>query len=378
MSTTCFINGTIFTGHELVRDKSLLVEDGIIQNITAADKLPTDVQIYDLGGGILAPGFIDIQVNGGCGLLFNDSPSLETIEELIRCHRINGTTMLFPTLISTDYVKMVSAYETVELALNNNMAGLGGLHFEGPYLNKSKKGIHDGNKIKDISPNELDTFISGFSGGKLIMTLAPEKVSSQFLEKMTAAGILLLAGHSDVNLEQALQAFNSGITGVTHLYNAMSQFGSREPGLVGAALLSKDCWCTIIVDGYHVHPATLKVSIAAKGAEKFILVTDGMPSSGSKLTEYYLGKTKIDVINGRCSSSDGTLAGSNLTMIDAVKNCVNLLHQPLETALAMASLHPAQFLGIAHQYGKIEAGFFADLVQLDQNLNVLNTWIKGS
>lgn len=377
MNKLSFSNGTIFTGSQLLRDQSVVCENGVIQQIISPNILPADTAVYDLQGGILAPGFIDIQVNGGCGRLFNDSPDLETITAMIDCHQRHGTTMLFPTLISTDYTAMVSAYNAVETALAKGIPGLGGLHFEGPYLNKSRKGIHDVNSIRDIAQDNTDTILKPFNNGKLIMTVAPEKIPTQTVKQLAGKGILLLAGHSDADFDQALHGFSSGILGVTHLFNAMSQFGSRAPGLVGAALMSKESWCSTIVDGYHVHPATLQLAIAAKGAEKFILVTDGMPSSGSAIEEYYLGNTRIEVFNGRCTSTDGTLAGSNLTMIQAVKNCIDLLELPIETALAMASLHPARFLGIAHRYGRIEIGYFADLVHLDNNLNVVRSWVKG-
>lgn len=377
MKTLCFNNGPIFNGKECLLDTAVIIHNGRISGLCHSNQVPQDAEIYDLKGGILAPGFIDIQSNGGCGLLFNTSPDIETVEALIACHRKHGTTMLFPTLISTNTETMLLARHAVEQAFNSGMTGLGGLHFEGPFLNSEKKGIHNEQAIREVLEEDISRLLCPLTRGHLLITLAPETIPVNIAKHLAHQRVRLLAGHSNALFEQAYQAFENGVTGVTHLYNAMSQFGSREPGLVGAALSHHACWCTIIVDGFHVHPATLKLSMKAKGINKFILVTDSMPSSGSMLSEYQLDEHIIYVKDGRCSSADGTLAGSNLTMIDAVKNCVNILDLPLEHALAMASFHPAEFLGISDRYGCIAEGAEADLVHLDSNLNVVTTWIHG-
>lgn len=370
------VNARIFTGDGILPDGSLLLADGIIQQV-----LPTGVasavgESVDLGGGLLAPGFIDCQVNGGGGVLFNAQPDVAAVTAIIQAHRAFGTTGMLPTLISDDWPTMTAAAAAVRTARQQGMPGLLGLHFEGPCLNPERKGAHDAAQIRPLDVATLDLF-GARDLGAVVVTLAPEMVPPGTINQLSQRGVRVCAGHSAASHEQTAAALAEGLAGFTHLFNAMPALESRNPGIVGAALTDPDSWCGIIVDGHHVHPATLRVALAAKAAGRMMLVTDAMPTVGAAAQTFQLGGRTVTVADGRCLLADGTLAGSNLDMASAVRNTVTLLAQPLEEALRMASLYPAAFLGMDGQRGRIAPGYCADLVLLDDDLRVRRSWIGG-
>ena len=374
--TQLLTNARIFTGDEILQGWGLRLADGLVQELLAPGASAGDTAMTDLGGDLLAPGFIDCQVNGGGGILFTDQPDVATISAIATAHRKFGTTGLLPTLISTDWESMTAAAAAVQTARKQGLAGLLGLHFEGPYLNPERKGAHDGAQIRPLDNTALDLFASA-DLGSVVVTLAPEMVPPGTIRRLADAGVRICAGHSAASHDQITAALGEGLAGFTHLFNAMPAMASRQPGIVGAALADRNSYCGIIADGHHVHPTTLRVALAAKTAGRMLLVTDAMPSVGGSGDSFQLAGRTVNVSDGRCTLADGTLAGSNLDMATAVRNTVNLLEQTLEEALRMASLYPAEFLGLAHERGRIAPGYRADLVQLDDDLNVRRTWIGG-
>ncbi|MDA1098869.1 MAG: N-acetylglucosamine-6-phosphate deacetylase [Proteobacteria bacterium] len=369
-------NARIFTGDEILQGWDLLLADGACQALSPPGAIDNDSAAVDLDGGLLAPGFIDCQVNGGGGVLFNDQPDPAAIAAIARAHRAFGTTGLLPTLISDDWATMTAAAEAVRAALREGQRGLLGLHFEGPYLNPARRGAHDGGRIRPLESRAMELF-SADGLGVVVVTLAPEMVPSGTIRTLSQAGVRVSAGHSAASHDQITAALDEGLCGFTHLFNAMPAMQGRDPGIVGAALDDPDSWCGLIVDGHHVHAVTLRVALAAKAQRRMMLVTDAMPSVGAMSDSFQLAGRTVTVKDGRCTTADGILAGSNLNMAAAVRNTMVLLGQPLEEALRMASLYPAEFLGLADRRGRICPGYHADLVLLDDSLNVQRTWIGG-
>ena len=366
----------IFDGERILEGRSVLIRDGVIDVVAKDRDVPADVEKIDLGGDLLAPGFIDVQVNGGGGVLLNDQPDVEALKIISAAHRRYGTTSLLPTIISDDFTVMEAAARAVREAQANHVPGIIGVHFEGPYLNVKRKGAHDQNKIRPFEEKAMALF-SDPDLGVVVVTLAPEMCPPRIIGRLRDAGVRVCAGHTAGGYEDMEAAIEQGLAGFTHLFNAMTPLSSRAPGVVGAALDDVNSWCGIIVDGHHVHPATLKVAIAAKTAGKMMLVTDAMPTVGASRKAFTLKGEEIQATNGICATADGTLAGSDLDMASAVRNTVELLDQPLEEALRMASLYPAEFLGIADRLGRIATNFEANLNLLDDGMVVKRTWIAG-
>jgi N-acetylglucosamine-6-phosphate deacetylase len=358
------------TGFETGR--YLLVEDGRIVDVVP--ECPPNASREDLDGD-LVPGFIDLQVNGGGGVLFNDQPTIEGIEAIARAHRAFGTTGFLPTLISDELQVIDRAMRAVEGAIANGVPGVLGIHIEGPFINSEKRGIHDPHKIRNIDESAVE-LLASLSNGVTLVTLAPELDPPGVIGELVARGVVLAAGHTAASYEQTREALDEGVTGFTHLFNAMTQLSGRAPGVVGAALES-DAWCGIIVDGFHVHPASLRIALAAKGPDKLVLVTDAMPTVGSDQTTFSLGGRPIHLDNERLAADDGTLAGSNLDMASAVMNAAEALQVGLPAAIRMASLNPARALGIQQVTGAISPGLRADLALLGADGRVVRTWISG-
>lgn len=372
----CFVNGRIFTGDAIVHGMAVEVKDGRIIAFRLEHDVPKDAQEIDLGGHLLAPGFIDVQVNGGGGVLFNDTPEPEGLRTIINAHRKYGTTTLLPTLISDDWETMVRAANGVRKGIEQGIPGLRGVHFEGPYLSPMRKGIHQEGFIRPVDDNAVSLLTSG-DLGVVVTTVAPERVPGDYIRSLTNAGVRVCAGHTAATYAEARTGLDVGISGFTHLFNAMSPLTSREPGVVGAALEDEGSWVGIIADGHHIHYASLRVALAAKTRGKTMLVTDAMPSVGAEHKGFELQGLPITAVDGRCQSDEGTLAGSDLDMAQAVRNTVEHLGQPLEEALRMASMYPASFLGLDDKLGRIEVGYEADFVLLDSVLHVRDTWIGG-
>ncbi len=370
------INGRVMTDRGLEDGLAVRLQDGRIAAIGPAEALSSGARIRDLEGGQLLPGFIDTQVNGGGGVLFNEQPNLAGIRQIGAAHRKYGTTGFLPTLISDDLSTVEAAIGATRKALAEGVPGVLGLHIEGPFLNVRRKGIHDASKFRSLDEGAF-SLLTSLDVGRTLVTLAPETVQADMIERLSAAGVLVAAGHSNATYATVRSALAHGLTGFTHLFNAMSPLTSREPGVVGAALESAEAWCGIVVDGKHVDPVVLKLAMRCRPLEKFMLVTDAMPCVGSDETSFMLQGKHITVRSGACYDDHGTLAGSNLDMAGAVRNAVEMLGLDLATAVAMASRYPAQFLGLGHELGRIAVGYRADLVLTDERLNVLETWIGG-
>lgn len=375
--TTALVNGRVLTSHGLQSGFAVLVDGDRISGLA----LPSDPRVrqaerHDLCGNYLLPGFIDCQVNGGGGVLLNDTPTVDGIRAIATAHRQFGTTSLLPTLISDDREVMREAIGAVSAAVQEGVPGVLGIHVEGPFLAPERKGVHDAGKFR-VPDAEDVALIGSMTHGVTLLTLAPERVPMQTIQAFLARGVIVSAGHTAADYATVRTALDVGVRGFTHLFNAMSPFTSREPGAVGAALEDIDSWCGLIVDGHHVHPASLRVVIAAKPRGKMFLVTDAMPPVGSDDPSFVLKGETITARDGICQTAEGVLAGSALDMASAVRNCVNLLGLPLAEAARMASTYPADFLGLSHTHGRIAAGCRADFAVLDESLHVQETWIAG-
>ncbi|HVZ00568.1 MAG TPA: N-acetylglucosamine-6-phosphate deacetylase [Dongiaceae bacterium] len=372
---TALVGATVFDGEKLLRDRAVVIEDGRIAEVVAETALAAGIERQKISG-LLAPGLIDIQVNGGGGVLFNDRPTVEGIAAIGAAHRRFGTTGFLPTLITDTPDRMKEAIAAASAAMQARSPGVLGIHLEGPFLNPERKGIHRAALMRGIEEKDV-AMIDLPAGGRILMTVAPEKIDPDVIARLTRSGIVVAAGHTKAGVDAIRRAQAAGLTGITHLYNAMPPLMGREPGPVGAALDDKALWCGMIVDLHHVSAVSLRVAIAARGTRRMILVTDAMPSVGSDATRFNLLGQEITLTNGALVSNEGTLAGSNLDMASAVRNTVRHLGVPVEEALRMAALHPAQFLRLDGELGRIAEGYRADLVLLDANFGVRSTWISG-
>jgi len=369
-------NCDIYTGKEVIHNKSITIEGTKIVEIIEESKIKKGVKFINLKRKSVAPGFIDLQVNGGGGKLFNDSPTEQTIVEIAEAHQKFGTTNFLPTLITDSNEKIEMAIQAVSSSIKNGNKNILGIHLEGPFINSKKAGVHDKDFIRTLS--EQDIFLlSSLKNGKTLITIAPELCKSEFISKLSSSGVLIAAGHSDASYQDIQSAMKFGLSSVTHLFNAMSQFSSREPGLVGAALVEDDLYCGIIVDGFHVHFSSVKVAWNAKKRGKMFLVTDSMPPVGAIDSKFQLGPYSIRVKNGKCITDGNTLAGSVLDMATAVRNCVQKVGIPKDEALRMASTYPAQYLSLDDELGYIAPGYRANLAIFNNEINVSSVIING-
>ena len=377
MSRLALVNGRVLTDRGFETGLAVLVEDGRIHAVVAQTQaLPGSVQVHNLQGATLLPGYIDCQVNGGGGVLFNNAPDVDALRRIGAAHRRFGTTGFLPTLISDDVNVMEQAIAATRRAISEKVPGVLGIHLEGPYIAPARKGTHDAGKFRVPDAAEMD-MATALDNGITLITLAPECVGTDVVRALVERGALLCAGHTAASYAQARAGLDAGIRGFTHLFNAMSPLTGREPGTVGAALEDRDSWCGIIVDGHHVHPASLRVVLAAKPRGKVLLVTDAMPPVGADDPSYVLYGETITVRDGVVRNAAGSLAGSALDMATAVRNTVQWLGLPLEEVARMASTYPAEFLGIGDRCGRIAPGYQADLVALDEQLQAVETWIQG-
>jgi len=370
------VNGRVMTDRGLAENLAVRIEGERIAALGPRSEVAGGAEVRDLAGALLLPGFIDTQVNGGGGLLFNDAPTVRTIATIGEAHRRFGTTSFLPTLISDDLGAMKAAIGATHAAIQTGVPGVLGIHIEGPYLNVTRRGIHDASKLRRTDDSSFE-LLTSLGVGRTMVTLAPEATSLETIARLAKAGVVVSAGHSNAPYAAVRAALDHGLTGFTHLFNAMSPLTSREPGVVGAALEDATAWCGIIVDGVHVDPVVLKLALRLRPHERFNLITDAMPCVGSPETSFRLQGKTITVRDGACFDDQGTLAGSALDMAGAVRNAVRLLGLDLADASRMASRNPAEFLGVDHELGRIARGCFADLVVLDDDLQVLETWIHG-
>ena len=365
----------VFDGAVVHRNAAVIIDGAGIVALTPRTEAPATMPMRALPDGAwLAPGFIDVQVNGGGDILFNDMPTVEGIRTIAAAHRKFGTTALLPTLITDSAEKMRAAIAAVQ-GLVDADPGILGIHLEGPFLSPERPGVHDQRYIR--VPNQEDgALLAAPRRGATVVTLAPERAPQGFIRHLARAGVRVCLGHSMATYTETRAAMAEGLTGFTHLFNAMRPMASREPGPIAAALESPDAWFGMIVDGAHVDPAMLR--LALRGAAKPMLVTDAMPPVGGSRTTFALYGGRITFRHGRCVRDDGALAGSALSMAAAVRNCVQLLGVHLEDALGFASAHPAGFLGLDHMLGRLAPGYRADLVALDPiGLEALDTWVAG-
>ena len=366
---------TVFDGTVLHSDHAVILDGNAIRGLIPTRDLPRGLPVRRLPDGAwLAPGFIDVQVNGGGDVLFNDTPTVEGIAAIVAAHRRFGTTALLPTLISDTADKMRAAGAAAEAAAAS-MPGVLGIHFEGPFLSPERAGVHDPAMLRAPTPQDLE-FLTKPRVGATLVTLAPERVPSGFIAALSKARVRIALGHSMATYAETRAALAEGLTGFTHLFNAMRPLASREPGPIAAALEMPSAFYGLIVDGEHVAPPMLR--LALRGLGQAMLVTDAMPPVGGSRSEFRLGGKRIVVRDSRCVTADGTLAGAALDMASAVRNCVRLLDLPLADALRLASAAPAAFLGIADRLGHLTPGHRADMVALDSaEIRVLATWVAG-
>ena len=373
---TAFVHGRVLTDAGFVEGLAVLVDGGRIAAVVSeSDPRVEAARRRDLEGRLLLPGFIDAQVNGGGGVLFNEQPTVEAVRAIGAAHRRYGTTGFLPTLISDDFDRIETAMRAAEQAVDA-VPGALGIHVEGPFINRERKGIHDASKFRGLDERAF-ALLTSLRNGRTLVTLAPEITTPQMIGRLVEAEVIVSAGHTNGDYATIVDALAHGMTGFTHLFNAMSQLGNRAPGAVGAALDDTRSFCGIIVDGYHVAPASLRIALKARGAERLMLVTDAMPTVGAAEKSFMLQGRRITVQDGICRSDDGVLAGSDLDMAGAVRNSVAMLGVDLATAVRMASTVPAAFLGLGDRLGRIAPGYQADLVEATDEIDIVETWIAG-
>lgn len=369
MSRIGYTAAQLFDGEKLVARMAVVVEGGVIQSVVQAARLPADINVVDFGDVILSPGFVDLQVNGGGGVMLNDEPSLQAIKTIISAHMGFGTGWLLPTLITDTPEVTRRAVEAAIEAERTGTDGFAGLHLEGPHLSIKRQGAHDPALIRPMEDDDLAFLLEAKSKLRtLLVTLAPESVTPDQIARLATAGVIVSLGHSDCSYETAMRCFDAGATMVTHLFNAMSQLGNREPGLVGAALTSSKVSAGLIADGFHVHPASMAAALKSKaGPGAIFLVTDSMSTVGSDIQSFTLNGRQIIRSGGRLTLADGTLAGADIDMLACVRNAHDMLGLPIEAALAMATSAPANAVRRS-DLGRLLPGSRASLIALSPDL----------
>ena len=372
-----FCNARVLIDGRFEDDVAVLVEGARIAAIVPTPDVPASAERIDLAGDMLVPGFIDTQVNGGGDVLFNDAPTVETIRRIGAAHARFGTTGFLPTLISDDLAVVRAGIAAVDAAIEQGVPGVLGIHIEGPFINVARKGIHAADKIRPIDEEGM-AVLSSLKRGRTLVTLAPELAGAETIRRLVAAGVIVAAGHTAGTQADVAAGIDAGLTGFTHLFNAMSQLGNREPGAVGAGLIDDRVWCSLIVDGLHVSPVTLRLALRCKPLDRFLLVSDAMPTTGGTRRSFTLDGRTIHAADGRLVDEDGTLAGADLDMLAAVRNAHDLLGVPLAPAMAMAGAHPAAFLGRSADLGRIAPGCLASLVAITPDWRLTGVWIDGN
>ncbi|MCJ8237991.1 N-acetylglucosamine-6-phosphate deacetylase [Peteryoungia algae] len=369
----------IFDGHMFHEDAALLVENSRVKAVLARADLPGGMMHHDAGDALITPGFIDLQVNGGGGVLFNNDPTVPGIRTICETHARYGTTALMVTLITDAPELKREAIAAGAAAAAAGEPGYLGLHLEGPHLSIARKGTHDPALIRPMTEADLAYLLEQVPRfGIPMITIAPESVTPDQVRRLVQAGYRVSLGHTDTSCSDVAAYIKAGATLVTHLFNAMSQLGNREPGLVGAALASPSLHCGLIADGFHVDPVTMKIALAAKtGPAHIFLVTDAMSTIGTGENGFDLNGRTVYRRDGRLTLADGTLAGADIDMLSCVRYVREQLGQPLEEALRMASLYPAEAIG-APSKGSLTAGKDADFVVLGADLDIRSTWIAGT
>ncbi|NBC34271.1 MAG: N-acetylglucosamine-6-phosphate deacetylase [Alphaproteobacteria bacterium] len=372
----------IFDSRCFYDGEALLIEDGRIEAKVPEAEIPAKAEITRLDGGLLAPGFVDLQVNGGGGVLFNNDLSAGALHRIAAAHRRFGTTSFFPTLISDRPGTMLRARHAVWDAggedATPDRARILGVHYEGPFLNPARCGVHDPAYIRPITEDDIAeiTALTGYFN-RTLLTVAPECLPPGTIHRLSEGGVVVFAGHTEATPAEIAAARAEGLLGFTHLFNAMPPLTGRAPGPVGGCLADRRAFCTVIADGVHVDPVCLKIALRTQLTGAVILVTDAMPPVGADDPSFALYGKTITAADGRCATADGTLAGSTLDMATAVRNAVSLLGVDLADALCMASLDPCLVFGMDHLFGRLDPMNHADIVWLDDDLQVRATWVGG-
>jgi N-acetylglucosamine-6-phosphate deacetylase len=376
MSRFAITGAEIFDGAKRRAQHAVVVEGAGILDVVPAAALPADMPVRRVTGGVLAPGFIDVQVNGGGGVLLNDAPTAGGLRTMCDAHARFGTTALLPTLITDSPGVTARAVAAVKQAIADAVPGCLGLHLEGPFLSPERRGAHDANLIRTMTEADVDEIL-GLDIETLLLTVSPERITPAIIRRLVQGGVIVSLGHSNATYDQILAAVDAGARGVTHLFNAMSPLTHRAPGLVGGALDSGELWCGLIADGHHVHPAAIGIALRAKRRPgRIFLVTDAMSTVGSDQQTIELNGRTIWRRNGALELADGTLAGSDLDMMSGVRYLVKQVGVELGEALRMASIYPAEFLRRS-DLGRIAPGARADLVHIDDDLKAIATWRAG-
>jgi len=369
------IGAQLFSGKEFFDNRALLIDGENIIDVINEHDIPNNFEIQKLNGGILSPGFIDLQVNGGGGKLFNNSPDKESLNAIIEAHQHFGTTSIMPTVISDSLNVLKRCATTISEEIESNKSLLG-VHIEGPFFNVKYRGVHQKQYINTINSDYLNLFES-LQDFPVMLTLAPECISTKQLKHLKSLGFKILAGHTDASYDQLEEAIKYGLDGFTHLFNAMGQISAREPGVVGSALTFDNTTASIIVDLHHVHPSLIQMAYKQKPQGKLFFVSDSMATIHHGEPSFELYDEVVSESNGRIINSEGKLAGSSITQIDAIKNAYQSCNIPLNEALAMASRYPAEYLGVANYLGSLESGYRADLTHFSLDFQVQNVWVAG-
>ncbi|EGQ8121027.1 N-acetylglucosamine-6-phosphate deacetylase [Vibrio cholerae] len=368
-------NCKIYTGNDVLVKHAVIINGDKIEAVYPIESLPSEMNVVDLNGANLSPGFIDLQLNGCGGVMFNDEITAETIDIMHKANLKSGCTSFLPTLITSSDENMrqaIAAAREYQAKYPNQSLGL---HLEGPYLNVMKKGIHSVDFIRPSDDTMIDTICAN-SDVIAKVTLAPENNKPEHIEKLVKAGIVVSIGHTNATYSEARKSFESGITFATHLFNAMTPMVGREPGVVGAIYDTPEVYAGIIADGFHVDYANIRIAHKIKG-EKLVLVTDATAPAGAEMDYFIFVGKKVYYRDGKCVDENGTLGGSALTMIEAVQNTVEHVGIALDEALRMATLYPAKAIGVDEKLGRIKKGMIANLTVFDRDFNVKATVVNG-
>lgn len=370
---------TVFDGEAGHNRSAVVVDGGTISSVSKIDDIPPGCKTIELPGGMLAPAFVDLQVNGGGGVLFNDHPDLSAINAICKAHAQFGTAALLPTLITDTPETMARAIEAGVEARKRRLPGFLGLHLEGPFLSVDKSGAHDPTLIRKMDSDDLDLLVRAAGElDHLMITVAPEAVTLEQISAMDEAGIVVSLGHSPATFRQVSDAVSAGARCVTHLFNAMSQLGHREPGMIGGALRHGEVSAGLVADGHHVNPVAISIALAAKnGPGRIFLVTDAMSTVGADQTEFTLNGRTIRREGGRLTLEDGTLAGADLDMNSAIRFMVDTIGLEPYEAIRMASAYPSRCIGAGNMLGMLKPGYRANIVHFDDDLDVCGCWIEG-
>jgi len=369
------LGSQIFCGERFYDHHALLIDGNSIIEIVDEKNIPNAFNKIELDQGIIAPGFIDLQVNGGGGILFNNRPTKESLNTIISAHQFFGTTSIMPTVISDSIKVLTKCTRAITQEIKKNSALLG-IHIEGPFFSLKYRGIHQKKYISKLSSEYLELF-SNLKEFPVILTLAPECISIKDLNHLASLGLKIMAGHTDASYDELEQAAKNNLNGFTHLFNAMSQMSARKPGAVGAALDFDNLYASIIVDLHHVHHSLIKLAYQKKPIGKLFFISDSMATINHGEPTFELYDEVVSEQNGRITNAEGKLAGSSITQIDAVKNAYQKCNIPLDHALAMASRYPAEFIGVDRYLGSLKPNYRADLVHFDSNFKVNNVWTSG-